>query len=136
MIHSLKCWPEYFQAVKDGRKTFEIRKDDRPYAANDFLELHEYDPDTEKFTNEQPITCEVTYTLRNAQFVADGMVCMGLKQPSQEPCEWCKDVGCGDVTQVLASLDIRHVVDPDDERYGEANFCPNCGRKLEGSDKP
>ncbi len=26
MIHSIKCYPDYFKALKDGTKTFEVRK--------------------------------------------------------------------------------------------------------------
>ena len=35
--HDLKCWPEPFAAVASGIKTFEVRVDDRPYAAGDTL---------------------------------------------------------------------------------------------------
>lgn len=45
MHHDLKILPPYFQAVLDGRKTFEIRKDDRGYQAGDTVMLHEYDPE-------------------------------------------------------------------------------------------
>lgn len=44
MHHDLKTLPPYFIAVLDGRKTFEIRKDDRGYQAGDTVTLHEYDP--------------------------------------------------------------------------------------------
>lgn len=42
-IHELKILPEYFEAVKDGRKTWEIRKDDRGYKDGDILFLREYE---------------------------------------------------------------------------------------------
>lgn len=47
MHHELKIEPPYFQAVIDGRKTFEIRKNDRGYNAGDTVLLREYD-DTSK----------------------------------------------------------------------------------------
>jgi hypothetical protein len=65
MIHSLKCWPEYFQAIKSGKKTFEIRYNDRNYQVGDFLELHEFDPEENRYTEEKPIMREPSKTILN-----------------------------------------------------------------------
>lgn len=43
MTHELKILPMYFQAVWDGKKTFEVRKNDRGYKPNDILVLKEWD---------------------------------------------------------------------------------------------
>lgn len=42
MLHHLKTLPEYFQAVIDGRKPFEVRKDDRGFKPGDKVILEEY----------------------------------------------------------------------------------------------
>lgn len=42
--HELKTWPEPFAAMVDGRKAFEIRRDDRNFAVGDALLLREYEP--------------------------------------------------------------------------------------------
>jgi hypothetical protein len=42
--HELKCWPEFFDAVARGVKTFELRKNDRGYQAGDRLVLRKWDP--------------------------------------------------------------------------------------------
>jgi hypothetical protein len=44
MRHELKCWPEYFHAIRSGRKKFELRKDDRGFAIGDLLVLREFIP--------------------------------------------------------------------------------------------
>lgn len=40
-VHELKTDPVPFQAVKDGLKRFEYRKDDRGFEVGDILVLHE-----------------------------------------------------------------------------------------------
>lgn len=43
--HKLKCWPNYFDALKSGDKTFEVRKDDRGFQKGDILVLMRTEPD-------------------------------------------------------------------------------------------
>nr|DAJ14158.1 MAG TPA: activating signal cointegrator [Podoviridae sp. ctJ6o53] len=43
MIHALKTLPEYFEAVRNGDKTFELRKNDRNFKVGDYLALNEWD---------------------------------------------------------------------------------------------
>jgi hypothetical protein len=53
--HDLKIWPEYFGAVLDGSKTFEIRKNDRDFKEGDILILKEWDPKKKIFSGR--VTC-------------------------------------------------------------------------------
>ena len=41
--HKLKTESRFFKAIEDGRKTFEIRLDDRQFREGDLLELLEWD---------------------------------------------------------------------------------------------
>ncbi len=43
-MHYLKTWPEFFQAILSGDKTFEFRSDDRGFMLGDRLALEHYDP--------------------------------------------------------------------------------------------
>lgn len=50
MLHDLKIWPEHFNAIKAGDKTFEVRKDDRGFRVGEYLLLREWAPDTKAYT--------------------------------------------------------------------------------------
>ncbi len=77
--HELKTWPEYYQAVKSGRKPFEIRKeDDRRFEEGDTLVLQEWEPMTRFYTKDE-VSVHVTYVLRGGPWLPDGYVCMGVK---------------------------------------------------------
>ena len=43
MIHALKILPEFYQAVIDERKPFEIRKNDRNFQSGDNVVLMEWE---------------------------------------------------------------------------------------------
>jgi len=77
MIHELKCWPEYYQAVFAGVKTFDLRYDDRGFAVWDYLRLREYDPATGEYTG-RDLLCEVRYLLRDIPHLAPGYVAMAI----------------------------------------------------------
>jgi len=48
--HELKIWPQWFDAVRAGSKTFEIRRDDRNFNVGDKLILEEYKPGVGSYT--------------------------------------------------------------------------------------
>ncbi len=80
--HRLKIWPEQFQAVKNGRKTFEYRKDDRSprFSVGDTLGLLEWDPDTKSYKGNH-IEVNVTYIVRGPEFgVPNGYCVMSIKR--------------------------------------------------------
>lgn len=73
MKHELKIWPAYFEAVWEGSKNFEIRKDDRPvkYEAGHLAVLREWDQ-RNVFGNQsgytgREATVAITYVIRNAE---------------------------------------------------------------------
>jgi ASC-1-like (ASCH) protein len=60
-----KIWPEYFEAIKSGKKKFELRLNDFDIQEGDLLELVEWDPVTKNYTGES-ITKKVTYVFKAA----------------------------------------------------------------------
>ena len=77
MLHELKILPEYYEEVKAGNKTFEVRKNDRNYMINDTLRLKAWDG--EKFLDRPPLERRITYILDNfPDALKEGYVILGL----------------------------------------------------------
>jgi ASC-1-like (ASCH) protein len=79
VVYLLKTQPEYFNAVRAGEKTFELRKDDRGYKVGDELHLQELKENGD--TTGRCIAVEVTYILRGPIFgLMAGWVIMGVTE--------------------------------------------------------
>lgn len=152
--HELKILPEYFVAVANGTKTFEVRKDDRPFEVGDILCLHEINCGV---LTGRTIKAEVTYVLRHPDYCKEGYCILSIKVAQQQT-----------VKQLVVELNakgkevpekVRYVsVDYDDygfddkgniiydtaycpvcnykfaaERVDHDNYCRRCGQKLDWS---
>jgi hypothetical protein len=81
--HTIKCWSAQFQAIVDGVKTFEFRKDDRGYQVGDLLELVEWFPEENRSGRGRSV--QVTYILRGPNFgMPDGYVVMSIAKANRE----------------------------------------------------
>ena len=76
MIHELKIYPENFKAVISGKKTFEIRKNDRMFREGDLLALNEFDG--QHYTGNSCLVF-IDYILDNPDFCKKDMVVMAIK---------------------------------------------------------
>lgn len=78
--HHVKCWPEYFRAVVDGRKTFEVRFNDRNYQVGDTLVLEEWRPSTRRYTGRR-WQGTITYVMAGGAWgLAEGWVVLGIRE--------------------------------------------------------
>lgn len=61
VTHQLKCWPEFFDAIAEGRKRHDLRRAyDRDFRVGDRLLLGEFDPRAATYTGRTQLV-EVTY---------------------------------------------------------------------------
>ncbi len=84
--HELKCWPGPFQAVVEGRKRFEYRKNDRGFEVGDILVLREWDPSSKDYTG-RSVRARVTYALLGGFGIPDGFAVLSIElgmPPAQE----------------------------------------------------
>lgn len=77
-FHFLKTWPEYYRAVVTGKKTFELRRNDRNYRAGDIVILREYDPASGQFTGDE-ISFRISYVTDFRDALKTGYVAFGLQ---------------------------------------------------------
>lgn len=78
MIHALKEHPEHFNNVVSGKKTFEIRKNNRDFHENDLLALNEYDPEKKEYTGRSCLVY-IDYILDDKQYCLPGHIVMSVK---------------------------------------------------------
>ncbi len=92
--HTLKCWPEFYDAIKDGRKTFEARRNDRGFQTGDALLLqrtcerrglcHHVDYDASGRVKHE-MRVRVTYMLHGGQWgIQDGFCVMAIERSQPE----------------------------------------------------
>ena len=62
-----KIWPECFEEVKSGRKTFELRLADWECNPGDILLFKEWDPKTKQYTGRE-MEKTVTYVRKTKDF--------------------------------------------------------------------
>jgi len=80
--HNLKIASIYFKDMKEGRKDFEIRFDDRDYKVGNILVLHEHrsTKNTALEPTGESISRKVKYVLRKFKGLRDGYLVLGLEK--------------------------------------------------------
>lgn len=78
--HKLKILPEYYYAVEDGRKTFEIRKNDRGFHLGQTVLLQKHSES--RYTGDN-ILVEITYMTDYEK--KDGYVVFGFRKLFEIP---------------------------------------------------
>lgn len=79
-VHDVKLGTTFFDNVKTGRKTFELRKNDRGYKEGDTIVLHEYKDGT---TTGRTITKKIVYMLEDFTGLEDGYCILGLGEAAE-----------------------------------------------------
>lgn len=82
MLHELKILPEFFDAVASGKKTAEIRRNDRRYAAGDEIAFREFSQDA-GYTGRSCGPFSVTHVCGYGQ--PDGQVVLSISKSAAAP---------------------------------------------------
>jgi hypothetical protein len=86
-LHELKCWPDGFAALRDGRKRADFRRDDRGFQVGDHLWQREWDPGSGDYTGDELLFL-VTDIQRGPDWgIPVGYVMMSLAEAVQRPVE-------------------------------------------------
>lgn len=89
MLHELKVLARYWDAIADGSKTFEVRRNDRAFQVGDILELKKMDDDGRFYEHDPPssshvktIRKRITYLFQGGRFGIEAGYCvLGLGEP-------------------------------------------------------
>lgn len=75
--HDIKAWPEYFEPVWTGKKTAELRRNDREYRVGDKVVLHEYEPMTRSYTG-RAVHAIISHIVGDGEWLAPGYAMLSL----------------------------------------------------------
>lgn len=132
MIVKKKILPKYFDAVRNGSKTFELRQDVDNIQVGDELVLQEYSPNYEEYTGNELTGLRVTYVLRNAMLygLAHGYCIIGFDN-KEMLCSYDPNL---DDFHKHETIPLEEFIDADDIYIYIQNFKPNdeeiCGKVL------
>lgn len=118
-IHELKILPQYFEAVRIGKKTFELRKNDRNFQVNDVLLLKEFN------LKEKYETIEGTETYYSGRKILRKIVYI-LKEVPEEM-GLSKDYVILGVQPIDEDVELEWKADMNE--WGEI-YCPMIGREI------
>ena len=76
--HNIKLSSLYFDDVASGRKSFEVRINDRPYTLGDKICFQEVDSISSLYTGRKFIA-SITYLLNNNRYCKEGYVIFSLE---------------------------------------------------------
>lgn len=76
--HHLKCIEPFFTEVREFRKTFELRFNDRDYQDGDGFTLHLWDPNTNTFVGPS-VEGRITYMLEGFAGLMPGYCVFGVE---------------------------------------------------------
>ena len=78
VVHNLKTWIEPFEAIEEGIKSFEYRKNDREFKAGDTLFLDQWNQYKKEYTG-RCLKMKITYILTDGFGIPDGYCIMSIK---------------------------------------------------------
>ena len=83
--HTLKCWSPYWDAISNGEKNFDVRRDDRGFQKGDTVILQKFDPSkpgyVRTYWDNTPfeVRRKIKYILTGGQFgIEPGYVVLGF----------------------------------------------------------
>ncbi len=134
--HELRTWPAAYAAVAEGRKTFEVRHNDRGFAVGDVLVLREWQPNTvmarvgidDGAYTGRALQRDVTYLIDLTPFGCPEMVGMQLGHDLADIRDLLPvdDSDTAVLETTAGRLPLRMVFDPDEMEF--VVLLPDSGR--------
>lgn len=78
MLHALKTEIGYFEEIVSGVKTFEVRRNDRPFEVDDDICLQEWDYEKKRYTGKE-WHGKISHILDNERFCKKGYCILSIK---------------------------------------------------------